>query len=313
MTTIRAAGGVLWRDHDGELQFAVVHRPRHDDWSLPKGKLESAEHPLAAACREVLEETGVRPVVGARLAKVSYRVPAPSEGETATKVVDYWTMRATDGEFTPNREVDGVRWVALEPALKLLSYQRDQELVRAFAARPKETARVLLLRHGLAGERSEWPGIDVTRPLEPAGEQQAIELAELLAWYAPDRISSATPRRCVQTVRPLAAKLSMSVEADGIFDEDAHERNPERAAERVRHLASLRGTTVVCSQGGVIPDVVALIADTDDLPVPTVRTPKGSAWVLSFAGTVLVAADLLTLTASSSGSTGAPATASTAG
>jgi 8-oxo-dGTP diphosphatase len=292
---IRAGGGVLWRPPPvagGDVEVALVHRPRYDDWSLPKGKLHAGEHPLAAACREVLEETGVRPLAGPRLVPLSYPVPAPHG--VAVKDVEFWAMAAAGGPARlPDDEVDRLAWVPLPKAFAALTDGRGTEVLSAFAGLPRITATVVLVRHARAGRRGEWPGTDVTRPLDPVGERQAGRLAEVLPWYAPERILTATPRRCVQTVEPLGAALGLGLDADGVFDEPSHERHPEAAAERIRALAVATGRSVVCSQGGVIPDTVALLADSDGLAVPDVKTPKGHAWVLSFAGPVLVAADRL--------------------
>jgi 8-oxo-dGTP pyrophosphatase MutT (NUDIX family) len=126
---VRAAGGVVWRRAaDGGRELVVVHRPRYDDWSLPKGKLDSGEDWEAAALREVEEEVGLRCRLGPELPSVAYR-----DGKGRAKVVRYWLMEPEDphAAFTPNREVDEMRWVDVEAAQGLLSYPHDAELVRA--------------------------------------------------------------------------------------------------------------------------------------------------------------------------------------
>lgn len=131
MTEIRAAGGVLWRPAaDGRVEIAVLHRPHHDDWSLPKGKLDPGETDLEAAVREVGEETGCEVEVGAPLGEVRYEVPA-GDGRVP-KVVTYWAMRAGDGAFEPNHEIDALRWLPPEEAVSLLSYGHDRALVNRF-------------------------------------------------------------------------------------------------------------------------------------------------------------------------------------
>ncbi|WP_245238738.1 NUDIX hydrolase [Streptomyces sp. MZ04] len=124
---VRAAGCVLWRHspHDGELEICLVHRPKYDDWSHPKGKLKRAEEPLAAALREVEEETGFRCVPGARLPTVRYLA------QGRPKEVSYWAAEAADGHFVPNNEVDRVRWLAPPAARNRLTQPRDQRLVDA--------------------------------------------------------------------------------------------------------------------------------------------------------------------------------------
>lgn len=287
---IRAAGGLVWRaDHDG-VRVALVHRPRYDDWSLPKGKLDPGEHPLLAAHREVVEETGVHPVVGPRLPSVTYRVAVP--GGSDDKLVDFWSMAAgPTEEFTPNAEIDAVRWVPLASVPDELTDADYRPVVAAFAALPRISATVLLVRHASAGDRHAWPGPDEARPLDDKGRAQADRLARLLPLFAPERAITSTMLRCRQSIEPTVRRLGLTAVPERVFDETAHAVHPERAARRVRLLAAERGRTVVCSQGGLIPDTVAMLADSDGLDLPDVRTPKASGWVLSFAGGRLVAAD----------------------
>ncbi|MCL2552200.1 MAG: NUDIX hydrolase [Actinomycetia bacterium] len=128
VTTVRAAGTVLWRRSaaDGKVEIALVHRPRYDDWSLPKGKLKRGEDFAAAAVRETHEETGMRCVLGASLPASRYLV------EGRPKEVRYWSAEAVDGGFTPNREVDRVVWLPPAAARHRLTHDRDRPLVDAF-------------------------------------------------------------------------------------------------------------------------------------------------------------------------------------
>lgn len=130
--TIRAAGGVVWREDDGELRVAIIHRPRQGDWSLPKGKLEPGEDELATAVRETEEETGWAVEVGDELCTVSYEVA----GEP--KTVRYWAMRATHGTFAPGHEVDVLEWLPLGPARRRLTYARDARVLQRFAQLRRE-------------------------------------------------------------------------------------------------------------------------------------------------------------------------------
>ncbi|HET6213703.1 MAG TPA: NUDIX hydrolase, partial [Micromonosporaceae bacterium] len=194
---VRAAGGVVHRpgppgsaEPAGDVEICLVHRPRYDDWSLPKGKLAPGEPALAAAVREVWEETGVRAAAQTPLPSVHYLARG------LPKTVDYWTMRVLSlGEFVPGDEVDEVRWVSIVDARDLLSYEHDLEVVDAYAALPPVTGVVLLIRHASAGRRGSWPGPDKARPLDDTGVAQAEALAELLALFAPTRLVSASPRR----------------------------------------------------------------------------------------------------------------------
>jgi 8-oxo-dGTP diphosphatase len=115
---IRAAGVVLWRgEHTGEVEIGLVHRPRYDDWTHPKGKLDPDEQVLLGAARETREEAGSEIVVGAFLGSVGYQV-ATADGRHTDKTVDYFSARSVGGTFVPGEEVDELRWVAPERALK---------------------------------------------------------------------------------------------------------------------------------------------------------------------------------------------------
>ncbi|WAU85859.1 NUDIX hydrolase [Streptomyces sp. Qhu-G9] len=122
---VLAAGCVLWRRSpaDGELVICLVHRPKYDDWSHPKGKLKRGEDALAAALREVEEETGHRCTPGPRLATVHYMA------NDRPKQVSYWAAEATGGHFTANSEVDRVLWLAPAAARERLTQLRDRDLV----------------------------------------------------------------------------------------------------------------------------------------------------------------------------------------
>jgi 8-oxo-dGTP diphosphatase len=129
---VKAAGGVVWRRAGGGVELAVVHRPRYDDWSLPKGKLDPGESWEQAALREVEEEIGLRCRLGPELEPVGY-----TDNKGRAKAVRYWLMEPEDGAapFTPNDEVDEMRWVDEDEAVALLSYPHDAELVRAAGER----------------------------------------------------------------------------------------------------------------------------------------------------------------------------------
>jgi 8-oxo-dGTP diphosphatase len=123
---VHAAGGVVWRatERDG-LQVAIVHRPRYDDWSLPKGKLDPGETFEQAAVREVEEEIGARCELGDELPPTTYR-----DHKGRLKLVRYWLMEATeDFAFAANDEVDELRWLAPADAVGLVSYERDRALL----------------------------------------------------------------------------------------------------------------------------------------------------------------------------------------
>jgi 8-oxo-dGTP diphosphatase len=119
--TVRAAGGLVHRPgDDGETEVLLVHRPRYDDWSFPKGKAEPGESDEDCALREVAEETGLRCELGPELASTKYQ-----DARGRRKRVRYWAMQTLNGRFDPRREVDQVRWLTLDEAEKALTWRRD--------------------------------------------------------------------------------------------------------------------------------------------------------------------------------------------
>ena len=136
LATVRAAGGMVVRGSDESAQIALVHRPKYDDWSLPKGKLDRGERWSEAALREVEEETGLRCELGVELAPASYR-----DSKGRRKRVRWWLMRPLGGKFTPSSEVDELRWLEPEAALEVLDYEHDRELVRDSFGSDKRPSR----------------------------------------------------------------------------------------------------------------------------------------------------------------------------
>lgn len=287
MPELVAAGALMWRRPalDGEsgtaggIEVAVVHRPRYDDWSWPKGKPHGREPLPVTAVREATEETGYAAVLGCRLGSTHYPVAA---GE---KVAHYWAARAVSGHFVPSEEVDQLRWLSPADAAELLSYPHDRILLADLATAVATTATVLLVRHAKAGRREAWPGDDQLRPLTAAGRRQAAALRELLPLFGAARVYSAPPVRCRQTVDALAADLGVPVITEPLLSEQDYPAAPEAALQRLCSIAAGPGPAVVCSQGRVVPDLVSRLADAGRLelsnPLPS---RKGSFWVLSFGG-----------------------------
>lgn len=286
---VRAAGGVLGRRSRAGREVLLVHRPRYQDWSLPKGKLKRAEHPVSAAVREVREETGVRGVVGARLPSARYQVrsgPAP-----VTKHVDYWAMTPVDPQAPLAAEsvdeVDDLAWTPARRAMELLSYPHDRQVLRAYLDLPELRPPVLLIRHARAGDRRQHRGADGERPLDDRGLRQAEALAALLPLYGVSRLVSAQPLRCQQTLQPAARSLSLDMEIESCFNDDT---DPADAARALRRLAGAGVATAVCSQGELIPRALVSLGAGRAARVDHTRTPdgdafrvaKGAGWVLHF-------------------------------
>ena len=280
---IRAAGGVLWRhapDDEATVEVAVIHRPRYDDWSLPKGKLAAGESELEAAVREILEETGFHVRVGRPLGVTRYAKQTLTGARP--KVVRWWAMQAEGGGFSPTREVDELVWMTPEAAAGRLTRATDVEVLERFAAVPGPTRTVLVVRHASAGVRGSWRGDDRDRPLDECGVAQADELVRILSRFEIGRIVSADLRRCTETVALLAEAFALVVEHAPVLSEAGYPEHEDEAVALVRELGDADHDAVVCSQGEVIPDLVHRLSATDGLPVDgPIRAAKGSTWALS--------------------------------
>jgi 8-oxo-dGTP diphosphatase len=256
-----------------------VHRPRYDDWSLPKGKLDAGEPHVVAALREIREETGHEGVAGVGLGTTSYDVLLG--GRPVPKTVRWWSVRADGGAFVPGSEVDELHW--LPPPEALLRIGESAPL-RRWMALPPDPALVLLVRHASAGDPGSWRGPDELRPLDDKGLGQVELLTTVLRCFGPVRVVSAPPVRCQDTVGPVAAALGLDVELDAQVSEDGAPARPER---HVAGLVRPGDAVVVCSQGGVIPRVVEAL-DPSRRPA---AARKGSLWVLAFDGEALLSSD----------------------
>ncbi|PZM95126.1 MAG: NUDIX hydrolase [Actinobacteria bacterium] len=285
VTPVRAAGGVVWRPAAHGVEICLVHRPRYDDWSLPKGKLEAGEHPLVAAVREVGEEAGLRGVPQVHLGTVSY-----TTRDGTRKTVDYWSMRGREeAGLAIAGEVDAVCWLPPASAARQVTYPHDAQILKGFAELPAVTAVVTLVRHGLAAEQG-WPGVGDAAPLDAAEIAEAQAFAAVQALTQPQRLVSASPQCCVHTLSPLARRLDLPVEIDSAFDAPAPGADSAdhgiRAAARLKEFAAAGVSAAICGQGGVIPDVLARLTGTDRS-----RFATGKGWLLAFSGDTLVAID----------------------
>ncbi|TCJ30258.1 NUDIX hydrolase [Nocardioides jejuensis] len=255
-----AAGAVVLRRKDGVLEVLLVHRPKYDDWSFPKGKLDRSEHATVAAVREVAEETGLAVRLGRPLDDQLYVVQGGR-----SKVVHYWVARPLEGDdvsaYVPNREIDQVAWVPVEDAAGRLSYSRDRATLKQAIKRRKRTATLIVLRHGRARARSRWRADDRFRPLLKLGEHQADRLVPLLAAYDVTRLVSSSSTRCVTTLVPYADATGRTVKADdGLSEEDATTLG---VADRVQVLIDSGRRTVVCSHRPVLPAIFEVLGLDD--------------------------------------------------
>ncbi len=292
-----AAGAAIWRPAAGtsgraeDAEVLIVHRTEYGDWSLPKGKSEPDEHILLTAVREVWEETCVRPVLGPRLPTVEYI----SWGRP--KRVSYWSASGDGLEAAPGNEIDAVSWLPLAQARAQLAGTHDAPVISAF--RPLTTVPLILVRHASAGRKADWPGRDESRPLDAQGEADAQALAGLLPCFAPvARVISSPALRCIETVRPYAAALGGTVEADACLI--PHRRaagfsSRTDLADALRRLLSGlvadRRPAVLCLHRENLPDVVAeacsALGATAAMPADP-SLPKGGFWIAHAAAGELV-------------------------
>ena len=278
---IRAGGGVLRRRGRLGPEFALVHRPRYDDWTFPKGKAEDGESDEENAEREVREETGFRCERGPEVATIDYL-----DHLDRPKTVRYWLMYPAGGAFAPNAEVDELRWVDAPTAAALLTYDHDRGVLDA--ARSFDQP-VYLVRHAKAGDRDAWIEDDVLRPLSRRGKAQAEGLVTLFRELEVDHLLSGPAVRCVQTVRPLALARSITIEER---DELAEGAPTESALSLVR---SRGGAVVICSHGDVIPAIVLGLAERGIEMHDPPAWRKGSTWMLERDGGLFTAVRYLGL------------------
>lgn len=249
---VTAAGSVVVRkDNGGEV--LLVHRPKYDDWSWPKGKQDPGEHVTATAVREVLEETGVEIRLGRPLTPQIYTV---SGGRL--KTVHFWVGRVVGDEdvsgYAANDEIDQLGWFSLDKARARLTYADDVALLDELVSRRKRTSALVVLRHARAVKRSTWKGADGVRPLTDTGRLQARSLIPVLSAYGVTRVVTSDSVRCARTVSPYARDHVLGVEE--LPDLNEEEWSPDGVANVVRDLLADKESAVLCTHRPVLPQVL---------------------------------------------------------
>ncbi|MDO5617428.1 NUDIX hydrolase [Kocuria sp.] len=259
---IRAAGCLCWRPTaDGGIEVLVIHRPRYDDWSWPKGKLDDQETLPEAAHREVHEEVGLKVRLGIPLAITEYQVKG------GLKHVYYWSAELP--AFTKGRadgkEVDELRWVSPEQAGRMLTNTTDveplQRLIQLRDAGDLAVRAVLLVRHAKAKPRSSWSRAEGDRPLAATGKRQALAVTRLLAVWSPERVVSSPWLRCLSTVTPYAKTAGLKVKERPALTEAAHKRSPRKAAAVVETLFDKDKSAALCTHRPVLPTALKVLAN----------------------------------------------------
>jgi 8-oxo-dGTP diphosphatase len=275
---IKAAGAVLWREETPfELEILLVHRPQYDDWSFPKGKVDDGESTIAAAFREVKEETGYSAVFGQYLGASSYKF------DDGKKKVKYWMAQALPhaNSFIPNEEIDKIEWVSIKEARHFLTYDEDREILDEFINRERYTSTLILLRHAKAVKRSEWNDYDLDRPLSPEGVEQAKRLVNQLEPFGIEGIFTSDASRCFSTVEALSEYLNLKVTVTSDLNEESYEKDSKLALTYVRHLMRYPGNQLVAGHNPIIPEILTKLArvefSADDLD-------PADAWVVHHRG-----------------------------
>ncbi|SDP46134.1 8-oxo-dGTP diphosphatase [Pedococcus dokdonensis] len=264
---IPAAGTIPWRRRRGQLEVALVHRPKYDDWSWAKGKLDPGEEWPVAAVRETHEETALAVGLGRPLPGAEYTV-LDGAGQPATKEVRYWAAEATGPAGPLENEVDEVRWLDVVAASDRLDYARDRDqlraIVRADNAGTLTTWPLALVRHARAVGRGSWHDDDQLRPLDAVGRARAEALSGLLAAYGIRRLVSSPSLRCTDTLRPYAAQLGAALRTKDGLSEEGYAAEPARAARHLERLVERGTPAALCSHGPVLPELLtALLALVD--------------------------------------------------
>lgn len=328
---VEAAGGILWRVRGGQggedlahitpgdilerIEVCLVHRPKYDDWSWPKGKVDPNETHRHTAVREIGEETGLPVTLGPYLGEVEY--PLTEEGRRNRHSTDrtrdakhilYWMatpIRPEDAQrlaaaFGPvhradEGEIDKVLWLSPAEARRKLTHSSDRDVLALFVDRIEEGAATavpfLIVRHAKAEARKTWKGTDANRPITPKGASAAYSLTYELSCYNPERLATSPWTRCQETLQMLSWETGMPLEPLPPLTEDAFAADPDAAwaclrGELVRTLETGR-TVAVCMHrpviGGMFGHLRALCASkalAKRLIAKSPYMPTGTALVL---------------------------------
>ena len=245
----------------------MVHRPRYDDWSWAKGKLDPGEEWPVAAAREVFEETGFAVRLGRTLSTSRYHVVEGSS-DPEPKEVRYWASEVVGGAGALVNEIDEIVWLDVEAAADRLTYARDREqlddLMQADGNGTLKTWPLVIVRHANAESRSSWTKADPLRPLDAAGRERAQALIPLLKSYGVIRVVTSPAVRCLDTVLPYAVSEELKIRLKPGLSEESFAERPDHAPRHLTKLLARGSATVVSTHGPVLPRLLEQLAEMAD-------------------------------------------------
>lgn len=286
MRIIKSAGALVWRVRAGQsaeqakiiptandqIEVLLVHRPKYNDWSWPKGKRERHESLVACAVREVEEETGVVIRLGAPLTTQRYRL-----GSGATKEVHYWVGHtdvspkalACRPPVSPAHpaEIDRIRWTTPSKAMKLLTRRGDRRLLEELLGKLQSgqlvTKTVVFVRHAKALDRKDWTNQpESKRPLTRSGVNQALKLLPALSAWGITEVRSSPWRRCLATVAPYATLGGAELKTESVLTEDSYRQDPLVYRQLIAAWIDTPPTepTAICIHRPTIPGIIGELA-----------------------------------------------------
>lgn len=285
---IYAAGAVLWRyTAQKRIEIALIHRPRYDDWSLPKGKLDPNETMIGCAYREVIEETGYTPIFGPEIGDATYVV------DGVTKFVKYWSAQAVGepiGKPDP-QEVDQIEWLTPLNARKKLTLDDDRSIIDFFLEFGPGTTPLVLLRHAKAVKREDWDGDDGDRPLANLGQIQSKLLLSKFLPYAIKEVHSSDAMRCIETIEPMARSLKMHPIFSVDLSEYRYAKNKEASLDYAEDLMNSGQSVIICSHNPILPKLLKKLIGKKNFNELNQRLEPAEAWVLHHRDNEIIAID----------------------
>ena len=284
---ILAAGAVLWRKSEKKkIEVLIIHRPKYDDWTFPKGKAEIGEPLIACAYREVLEETNIETAFGPYLGEVEYLT---NDGK---KKVSFWSAKVIkEKEFNSNAEVDQLKWVEVTKVKELLTLDTDRKILEQFLRIEPDTKPLVLLRHAKAVTRDEWQGEDDDRPLDSYGQNQAKRLLAMYQVFNLEQIHSSDAVRCYDTVVAIAKSLNIKLEVTGKLSESTFKKDKEKAFDYAKDLMKLNESVLLCSHNPILPKMLNKLTKKSEVDADEGKLLPADGWVIHRIGKEVIQID----------------------